>query len=153
MGGLARPAVAEGRPEREKMRGTKIARLPMTRTRSVRVRLSEMEFAALTSFAEDAALPVSEVLRRLAREAGGLGPTLEGELAVQFKSAVVQLRKVGVNLNQVARALNSGRAPGYEHLRDGIERLARLVALQERDLNGLRTRARVRARRLVDADV
>lgn len=123
------------------------------RTHSVRVRLSEAEFFALTTFAADARLSTSEVLRRLSREAGGLGPTLEGELSGRLKSMVVQLRKVGVNLNQVARALNSGRAPGYENLRDGVERLARIVAQHERDLEDLRARARARAIRLVDVDV
>lgn len=123
------------------------------RNRSVRVRLSEAEFVALTTFAEEAALSTSEVLRRLAREAGGFGPTFEGEVAQRLKSTVVQLRKVGVNLNQIARALNSGRTPGYEHLRGGVERLARIVAQHERDLDELRARSRARSRRLVGADV
>ena len=119
----------------------------------MRVRLSEAEFAALTKFAEEATLPTSEVLRRLAREAGGFGPTFEGEVAQRLKATVVQLRKVGVNLNQIARALNSGRVPGYEHLRGGVERLARLVADHERDLDELRASSRARSRRLVGADV
>ncbi|MGO4569336.1 plasmid mobilization relaxosome protein MobC [Rhizobium sp. 2YAF20] len=135
------------------MSETSIAQRRANRTRSVRVRLSEAEFAALTTFAEEALLPTSEVLRRLAREAGGFGPTFEGEAAQRLKSTVVQLRKVGVNLNQIARALNSGRAPGYEHLHGGVERLARLVVQHERDLDDLRARSRARSRRLVSADV
>lgn len=135
------------------MSETSIAKRRPNRERSVRVRLSEAEFTALMTFAEEAALPTSEVLRRLAREAGGFGPTFEGEAAQRIKSAVVQLRKVGVNLNQIARALNSGRAPGYEHLRGGVERLARLVAEHERDLDELRASRRARSRRLVGADV
>jgi hypothetical protein len=115
--------------------------------------LSEAEFVALTTFAEEAALSTSEVLRRLAREAGGFGPTFEGEVAQQLKSTVVQLRKAGVNLNQIARALNSGRAPSYGHLSGGVERLASIVAQHERDLDELRARSRARSRRLVGANV
>ncbi|AYG64353.1 plasmid mobilization protein [Rhizobium jaguaris] len=123
------------------------------RSKTVCVRLSEIELSALKDFAEDTGLPISEVLRRLAREAGGLGTTVEGEIAIQFKAMVVQFRKVGVNLNQVARALNSGRNPGYEHLRDGIGRLARIVADVERNLDEMRARGRARAKRLVRSDV
>ncbi|NTJ51558.1 MobC family plasmid mobilization relaxosome protein [Agrobacterium rhizogenes] len=123
------------------------------RNKSVRVRLSEAEYSALTGFAVDAALPTSEVLRRLAREAAGLGPTFDGDMSKKIQSAIVQLRKIGVNLNQIARVLNSGRAPGYEPLLTGVERLARLVAQHERDLDELRARGRARARRLVSADV
>ncbi|MBZ5763378.1 MULTISPECIES: plasmid mobilization protein [Rhizobium] len=135
------------------MSKTSIAHRRPSRNRSVRVRLSEAEFAALTKFAEEAALPTSEVLRRLAREAGGFGPTFEGEVAQRLKATVVQLRKVGVNLNQIARALNSGRVPGYEHLHGGVERLARLVVQHEREIDALRASSRARARRLVGSHV
>ncbi|ACM31121.1 plasmid mobilization relaxosome protein MobC [Rhizobium rhizogenes] len=123
------------------------------RNKSVRVRLSAAEFCALTAFATDAALPTSEVLRRLAREASGLGPTFEGDMSKKIQLIIVQLRKIGVNLNQIARVLNSGSTPGYEPLLGGIERLARLVAQHERDLDELRARGRARALRLVRTDV
>jgi hypothetical protein len=122
------------------------------RNKSVRVRLSETEFRALTAFATDAALPTSEVLRRLAREASGLGPTFEGDMSKKIQLTIVQLRKIGVNLNQIARVLNSGRTPGYEPLLGGVERLARLVVQHERDLDELRARGRARALRLVRTD-
>lgn len=123
------------------------------RNRSARVRLSEAEFSALTKFAAEAGLTTSDVLRRLARAAGGFGPTLEGDAAASLRANVVQLRKVGVNLNQVARALNRGRTPGYEHLRGGIEQLARLLVQHERDLDDMRARSRARARQVVSVDV
>ncbi|MFW8584164.1 MobC family plasmid mobilization relaxosome protein [Rhizobium beringeri] len=134
------------------MSETSIAQRRANRNRSVRVRLSEAEFAALTTFAEEAARPLAKCCGDW-REAGGFGPTFEGEVAQRLKSTVVQLRKVGVNLNQIARALNSGRAPSYEHLKVWIERLARLVAQHERDLDELRARSRARSRRLVGTNV
>ncbi|MCD2174923.1 plasmid mobilization relaxosome protein MobC [Rhizobium sp. C4] len=123
------------------------------RDRVVHVRLSEGELSALTSFATSHNLTTSEVLRRLVRQASGFGPTFDGDAAKGIRANVVQLRKAGVNLNQITRALNSGRAPGYADLTGGVERLARIVAGQIDMLEGLCARARERASQKVVRDV
>lgn len=123
------------------------------RDHAVRVRLSGDELAALTTFASEAGLSTSEVLRRLAREAAGLGPTFGGDEARIVAANVAQLRKAGINLNQIARALNAGRAPGYGDLKGGVERLARIVAEQIVMLEGMCARARARATARVKRDV
>ncbi|MET3615698.1 hypothetical protein ABID16_004045 [Rhizobium aquaticum] len=84
----------------------------------------------MTSFAIASRLTTSEILRRLARHASGFGPTFDGEAAKGIHANVVQLRKVGMNLNQIARALNAGRAPRYAELKSGVDRLGRLVMEQ-----------------------
>lgn len=115
------------------------SRLSLTqkRDRVVHLRLSGEEFAGLTTFAREHDLSTSEALRRLAREAGGLGPTFIGAEAGSVSANVTQLRKAGVNLNQIARALNAGKAPGYMDLKGGIERLGRIVAQQMDILEGM----------------
>lgn len=123
------------------------------RDRSVRVRLSADEFNALTSFAEAHGMTTSETLRRLVRHASGLGPSFQGEAARGITANVAQLRKAGVNLNQITRALNSGRNPGFEHLKGGVERLGRLVAEQIDMLEAMCVKARARAVSRVSRDV
>lgn len=112
------------------------------RDHAVRVRLSAAEFSALTSFAAENGISTSETLRRLAREAAGFGPSFKGEEARGIAANVTQLRKAGVNLNQITRALNAGRTPGYADLKGGIERLGRIVAEQMEMLETMCMRGR-----------
>lgn len=123
------------------------------RDHAVRVRLTAAELAALTSFAEENGASTSEILRRLAREAAGMGPSLGGDEALGLAANVAQLRKAGVNLNQITRALNAGRSPGYAALKGGIERLSRIVAEQMVMLEAMCVKARRKASLRVKADV
>ncbi|NTA59880.1 MobC family plasmid mobilization relaxosome protein [Agrobacterium tumefaciens] len=115
------------------------------RSEAIRVRLTKSEFAALTALSDEVGLSVSETLRRLAREASGLGPSFSGAAAHGLAANVAQLRKAGVNLNQITRALNSGRTPGYGDLKGGIERLARLVAQQANALEAMCVRTQAKS--------
>jgi hypothetical protein len=123
------------------------------RRRVVHVRLSDEEWSALTSFASAHRLTTSEILRRLARQASGFGPTFDGEAAKGIRANVGQLRKAGVNLNQIARALNAGRAPGYAELKGGVDRLGRLVMEQMGMLEAMCGKGRARASEEVTRDV
>ena len=125
----------------------------MRRSRVVHVRLSDEEWHALTMFASAHRLTTSETLRRLARQAGGFGPTFDGEAAKGIRANVMQLRKAGVNLNQIARSLNAGRAPGYAELKGGVDRLARLVLEQMGMLEAMCRKGRARASDEVMRDV
>lgn len=115
------------------------------KSHSVRIRLSVREFDALTAFSREAGLTVSEVLRRLGREASGLGPVFQGEAALAIRAQTEQLRKAAVNLNQLAKSMNSGRNPRYGHLTEGIDRLRRIVELHRRELMAMCEHRRNRA--------
>jgi len=123
-----------------------------TRQKIVHVRLSEDEFLALEAFCAEVQLSVSVVLRRLARDAGGLGPALDGEAVAAFRGNSEELRRIGVNLNQLVRALSGGSEARMEELLAGLGRLARLVGEQAEAINVLCGGARDRARRQVSAD-
>lgn len=123
-----------------------------TRQKIVHVRLSEDEFLALEAFCMEVRLSVSEVLRRLARDAGGLGPALDGEVVAAFRGNSEELRRIGVNLNQLARALSGGSEVRMDELLAGLGRLARLVGDQAQDIKVLCEGAQDRARRQVNAD-
>ncbi|WP_201841374.1 plasmid mobilization relaxosome protein MobC [Microvirga zambiensis] len=75
---------------------------------------------------------MSEGFRRLARAAGGLGPTFDGEAKAAIEELSVQTRAVGVNLNQIARAMNQGLVPADATLRTVLEDIA--SAIQAYDL-------------------
>lgn len=123
------------------------------RGRVVHVRLSDEEWNALTSFARAHGLTTSETLRRLARHASGFGPTFDGEAAKGIRANVMQLRKAGVNLNQIARSLNAGRVPGYSEMTGGVDRLGRLVLEQMGMLEAMCGKGRARASEEVTRDV
>lgn len=123
------------------------------RQKVVHVRLSETEFLAFEAFCTDANLTVSEVLRRLVRQAAGLGPAFEGDLKQIVLAHAEELRLTGVNLNQIARALNAGSEPQFEMLLDGLGRLARLVGAQAADIKDMCEAGRARAQLQVNADV
>jgi ABC-type transporter Mla subunit MlaD len=123
-----------------------------SRQKVVHVRMNEAEFLAFEAFCADVNLTVSEVLRRLVRQAAGLGPALDGDLKATVLAHAEELRRVGVNLNQIARALNGRREAQFEALLDGVERLARLVGEQASDMKDMCEAARVRAQLQVNAD-
>lgn len=116
-----------------------------TKSRVVHVRLSEVEHSRLLAFCSQARRTPSEVLRRLAREAGDYGPTFEGETRAAIIAYAKQLRAIGININQVARALNAGRAPSFQSLQDGLGALTQALIQQEQDYLSLCGAVRRRA--------
>jgi len=52
----------------------------------------------------------SRLLRMLILEAGGRGPILSDDNVNLFREGVRQLAAIGNNINQIARAVNSGQA-------------------------------------------
>lgn len=114
------------------------------RNKVAHVRLSETEFAALSSVASAVDLSVSEILRRLARSYAGLGPSFEGETRQRIRDMTVQMRAIGVNINQVARLMNSGRVPDDEHMRVSFGLLLDLLNEQQDFLLDLCVRERSR---------
>jgi len=79
--------------------------------RNLRIRLNEDEDKALV----DLVLTWGErtrsgVVRKMIREAIGQGPDLSKDNLDSFREGVRQLAAVGRNINQIARAINSGHA-------------------------------------------
>ena len=63
---------------------------------------------ALERFAAEKGVSVSEIIRRLADEAVGAGPSLFPDEVTAMKHLRGELKAIGRNLNQVARKVNSG---------------------------------------------
>jgi hypothetical protein len=94
------------------------------RTAIVHLRLSAEENAALMAVCAARKVTVSEGLRRLAREAGGLGPTLEGTEAEAIEALTERMNAIGDSLDQAVRAINVGRLPDGGLFRDVLTGLA-----------------------------
>ena len=94
------------------------------RGRTVGVRVTEAEAEELQERAQGARLSVGAYLRRR-----GLGQRVR--MAAERSLGAAELRelnRIGVNLNQMARALNSGAAPSPAETQEAVERVGELVA-------------------------
>ena len=94
------------------------------RRRTVGVRVTEAEAAELRSRAQAARLSMGAYLRRRA-----LGQRVRSAVERRLGAAELrELNRIGVNLNQMARALNSGAAPSPAETQAAVERVGELVA-------------------------
>jgi hypothetical protein len=103
------------------------------RTAIVHLRLSAEENSALMAVCAARKLTVSEGLRRLVREAGGLGPTLEGADADVVGALTDRMSAIGENLDAAVRMINVGRLPEGGVLRDALTGLSQAL----REAHGL----------------
>jgi hypothetical protein len=101
-----------------------LARYPLRLT----VRLSAAEATVLAAAADALALTPSETMRRLVRAVAGLPLAADGRLAPAVDRLAEQLRRIGVNLNQVVRAMHEGRAGIEDELLTAMEQL--MLAVQ-----------------------
>ena len=93
------------------------------RTRTVGVRVTAAEAAELRERAQAARLSMGAYLRRRA-----LGQRVRFTAERRLGAAELrELNRIGVNLNQMARAMNSGAAASAE-TRAAVERVSELVA-------------------------
>ena len=94
------------------------------RTRTLGVRLTAVEAAALSERARAARLSMGAYMRRRA-----LGQRVRvGEERRLGTAELMELNRIGVNLNQIARLLNSGGATAPAGTRRAVERVEELVA-------------------------
>ena len=94
------------------------------RTRTVGVRVTEVEAEELRERAQAARLSVGAYLRRR-----GLGQRVR--VASEWRLGAAELRelnRIGVNLNQMARALNSRAVSSPAETQEVVERVGELVA-------------------------
>ena len=97
------------------------------RNRSVILRLSDEEMAALSSAVSRSGLTRQEYLERLISDAyvpdAECGVVMR-DMSRQLSEICLQIRKIGVNLNQIARIANTyGTMPDTGTLADMIEEL------------------------------
>ena len=94
------------------------------RRRTVGVRVTEAEAEELRRRAQAARLSVGSYLRRRA-----LGQRVRTTAARRLGAAELrELNRIGVNLNQMARALNSGAVSSPAETQAAVERVGELVA-------------------------
>ena len=78
---------------------------PLKKSEAVRVRLTVEERVSLIGKAEQAGLSVSEYLRRTALGLTIKAPAIQSGLPFETRN---ELQRIGVNLNQMAKVMNSG---------------------------------------------
>ena len=94
------------------------------RTRTIGVRVTEAQAAELVELAQAARLSVAALMRRRA-----LGQPVRIAAARRLGAAEFrELNRIGVNLNQMARVLNSGAARAPAEMLATVERVGELVA-------------------------
>ena len=94
------------------------------RTRTIGVRVTEAEAEELQERGQAARLSMGAYLRRRA-----LGQRVRTTTARRLGAAELrELNRIGVNLNQMARALNSGAVSSPAETQAAVERVGELVA-------------------------
>jgi hypothetical protein len=101
------------------------------------VRFSSEEMAGLKAIAEREKVSVSEVVRRLARAETGHLPVASEALLPAVQDMTDQLRRVGLNFNQAARAMNEGRVPYDEDLESALIAVGDLVRQFREELKAM----------------
>ncbi|MGQ2928117.1 MAG: plasmid mobilization protein [Neoaquamicrobium sediminum] len=115
--------------------------------RVVHIRFSRAEFDALEATARSADMTVSAFVRSLAMEGAGVQPFLaEGDRAVLGLLAD-GIRVIGGNLNQIARAINTGKVPDEGDLTGSIKDAHGATTVLASELAELTRRSAARRRR------
>lgn len=85
--------------------------IPERRTKRVEIRLNEAEEKALSDLASDGGLSISDLIRKAALGSKPMAKKATPERAA-FIKGLAELGKVGSNVNQIAKALNTDLAAG-----------------------------------------
>lgn len=109
------------------------------------VRLQPSERTRFAALCEEHGITMSEGLRRLARAAGGLGPTFDRDGRAAIEELAAQTRAVGVNLNQIARVMNQGLMPPDKTLRKVLQDIAAAIEAYEAVYHSMVARSRAAA--------
>lgn len=102
------------------------------------VRLGPADAELLERLCGELSLPASEVWRRCLR-AVGEGEPLDRRTALAIEE---QLRRLGTNLNQIARRYNSGQVVADEELAAALEAVADILARTTRSFREMNATAR-----------
>jgi hypothetical protein len=117
----------------------------------IHIRVTEEERARFISACAPNDVPISDAVRRLMREAAGLGPSFDGEAAEQIGALTDQLKAISARLNEAVRAINVGKAPAAVEMRTTFEEFAEALWQIEAFYRSLCSSARERRRPAMDA--
>lgn len=102
------------------------------------LRLDEADTAVLDRLVADTSLPASEVVRRCLR-AVGEGEPIDRESVARIEE---QLRKIGTNLNQIARRYNSGQVVVADEMAEALAGVVQVLDSTDRSLRDMTRTAR-----------
>ncbi len=119
---------------------------PARKGRTVHVRVTDDEHAAISGAAEATGMTISAFYRSLLLEGAGVQPMLTEDDRTILAVLREDMRMIGVNLNQVARALNSGRAVHAGEITISIENVQRVQAAVMSELRQFASRQGQRRR-------
>lgn len=114
---------------------------PEKKERTVHARITADEYAALEEAAKAADMTVSGFFRSLTLEGAGVRPIMTKDDRLIMAMLLEDMRAIGVNLNQVARALNSGRGVHPSELDINFANVQRVQAAVMTELRALSKRA------------
>ena len=114
--------------------------------RVAHIRFSPTDFDALEAAAASAGVTISAFVRSLAMEGAGVRPFLaDGDRAV-LDLLADGMRAIGRNLNQIARAINTGKVPADSDVAGSIEDAHGVATALASELAELTRRAAARRR-------
>lgn len=114
---------------------------PDRKDRMVHARVSADEYAAIEKAAKAADMTVSGFFRSLILEGAGVRPVLTKEDRAVMALLLEDMRAIGVNLNQVARSLNSGKGVHPGDIDINLGNVQRVQAAVMTELRSLARRA------------
>ena len=116
------------------------------KNRVAHIRFSPAEFDALEAAAASAGMTISAFVRSLAMEGAGVRPFLGDGDRAMFGLLADGMRAIGGNLNQIARAMNTGKMPAEEAVAGSIKDAHGVATALASELAELTRRAAARRR-------
>lgn len=114
---------------------------PGRKGKTVHVRVTDGEHDAIETAAAAAGMSVSGFFRSLLLEGAGVRPVLIREDRMIMAALLEDMRMIGINLNQVARTLNSGKGVHPSELDINLANVQRVQAAVMSELSSLARRA------------
>ena len=91
------------------------------------MRISQEDKAALKSFAANRSMDLGAFVRQSAFQAAEISPFLQDEDVALIEVLQEDLRKIGVNLNQITRAINGGRVVSNKAILERVDAVKQVV--------------------------
>jgi len=107
----------------------------------INFRLNAAEYSAIQAAAEKAGMTASAFFRSLSLEGAGVRPVFNDEDRTILSILHEDMRKIGVNLNQVARSLNAGRVVDPEEIKIALRNVERIADATRQELRNASLRA------------
>lgn len=111
------------------------------REKVAHIRFAEDEISAVETAAERAGLSVSAFFRSLSLEGAGVRPFMNREDRAILEMLIQDMRAVGSNLNQIARALNGSRSVAGSDIKGAIEDARAIATTVAAELAAMTKRA------------